>query len=118
MNTHVDGTKLKKKIPYYQKVDIESIIDTIEPNKENGKEEWTRGAEILVYNESQMKRSPLNIMLTLMRNADNKYYNRAEKMTCKRFPFYKRVQMQSFFNLLDAMLIEVQNTTMYLLLTK
>lgn len=124
MNTIVDTTKLKKKSPIYQMVDIEAEIDNIEPGPLTGKESWTRGAEIYTYDESQKKRSPQTVVMTMMRQQANKYYKKAEKTSAKfmdnngRSSIARKAKMVSFFFMLDMMLIEVQNTIMYLAFNK
>tara|TARA_A100000172_G_C3044260_1_gene111818 strand:+ start:4656 stop:5042 length:387 start_codon:yes stop_codon:yes gene_type:complete len=128
MNTIVDSTKLKKKIPYYQIVDIENEIDNVPVTPQTGKENWTRDAEILVYDSSESKpKSPLSIVLALMYKESNKYYRKAEKTTAKLLgrssdkdlvKIYRRSQMSMFWYSLDMMMYEVQNTMMHIALNK
>lgn len=124
MNTIVDTTKVIKKIANYQKVDIESEIDKIEPGPLTGKASWTKGAEILVYEPSKIKLSPQSYMMALMRQESSKFYKKAEKTTARMMEnqgcakLYKKVQAAMFFLALDMMFIEVQNTIMHTIINK
>jgi len=137
MNTHVDTTKLNKKSPIYQKVDIQEEIKHIKPGKYTGKESWTPGAEILVWTANDKKQSPVGIVMTLMKQQSDKFYKRAEKTEAKflgnlppvqtidgRFrkthpttKAYRAARATCFFYCLDMMLIEVQNTIMHIALS-
>lgn len=128
MNTIVDTTKVKKKISHYQMVDVDNEIDNVPVTPETGKENWTKGAEILVYDSSQSKpKAPLAIVLALIYKESNKYYRKAEKTSAKLLgrsddkdlvKVYRRAQMAMFWFSLDMMMHEVQDTIMHIALNK
>lgn len=124
MNTIVDVTNLSKKKSNYEKVDVQNEIDKVPISRETGKEHWTKNAKILVYEPVKPQRSPVGVVMTMMRQESNKYYKKAEKTTARMMDnqgcsgLHKRAQMASFFFALDMMFIEVQNTMMHLAFIK
>lgn len=134
----VDSTKLKKKIPYYQKVDIQSAIDSIDMAANEDGKPCTRGAEILTYENNGRMITPQRMVNALKQSLKSKNLDKHEKESIKLNSVvvaelehngtmrkvrlcnkkFKRRKMDNFYKHLDLMLLEVQATIMHGLLTR
>jgi len=130
----VDSTKLRKRIPYTQKVNVESEINRIEESDYEYGKPRTRNAEILVYEGKGFNISPQGMVMAMRQASENKYFRKAELQSYKinssviaeitiagqnhkvrlSTPEYRRRQAESFYRMLAFTLQEVQCTLMHL----